>query len=97
MNGEMIGWTVQVVSDFSPHEEKDAMLAQFSSKPNGGKLLPFGYCAHSIFIRTVKLYVLLSPLLNWFKLVYGLFGESIIHCTLNAQTSQEKIECTKGQ
>ena len=52
----MIGWTVQVVSDFSPHEEKDAMLAQFSSKPNGGKLLPFGYCAHSIFIRTVKLY-----------------------------------------
>ena len=97
MNGEMIGWTVPVVSDFSPHEEKDAMLARFSSEPNGGKLLPFGYCAHSIFIRTVKLYVLLSPLLNWFKLVYGLFGESIIHCTLNAQTSQEKIECTKGQ
>ena len=90
----MIGWTL--VSDFSPHEEKDAMLARFSSEPNGGKLLPFGYCAHSIFIRTVKLYVLLSPLLNWFKLVYGLFGENIIHCTLNSQTCQEKIECTKA-
>ena len=90
----MIGWTV--VSDFSPHEEKDAMLARFSSEPNGGKLLPFCYCAHSIFIRTVSSLCLLSPLLNWFKLVYGLFGESKIHCTLNVQTCQEKIECTKA-
>ena len=68
----MIGWTL--VSDFSPHEEKDAMLARFSSEPNGGKLLPFGYCAHSIFIRTVSSLYLSSTLLNWFKLVYGLFG-----------------------
>ena len=62
----MIGWTVQVVSDFSPHEEKDAMLARFSSEPNGGKLLPFGYFAH---IRTVSC-LCLSALLNGFKLVY---------------------------
>ena len=63
----MIGWTV--VSDFSPHEEKDAMLALFSSEPNGGKLLPFGYFAHSIYIKTVSA-LCLSALLNGFKLVY---------------------------
>ena len=31
--------------------------------------------------------------MNWIKLVYGPFGQSNMHCTLNLpQTSQERIE-----
>ena len=55
---------------------------------------------HSIYIRTVSSYRLLSNLLNWFKLVHGLFGQSNMHRTLDYypdQTSQEGIECTKAK
>ena len=37
----------------------------------------------SIYIRTVR------TLQNWFKLVYGPFGQRSMHCTVRAQTSQE--------
>ena len=36
-----------------------------------------------IYIRTVSSYRLFSSLLNWFKLVFGPFGQSIMHPTLN--------------
>jgi len=39
-------------------------------------------------------------LLNWFKLVCGLFGQSNMHHTLDfclEQISQEKIECTNAK
>ena len=39
---------------------------------------------------------LLSALLNWLKLMYGLFWQSIRHSyTISAQTSPEGIKCTK--
>ena len=41
-----------------------------------------------------------SALLNWFELVFGLFGQSNMHLTLDlisAQTSQREIKCTKGK
>ena len=37
---------------------------------------------HSLYIRTVSSYHMLSALLNWFKLVYELFGQSNMHRTL---------------
>ena len=37
---------------------------------------------HSIYIRTVSSYHMLSDLLNWFKLVYGAFGQINIQCKL---------------
>ena len=57
-------------------------------------------CCHSIFIRTLSSQCLLSTLLNWFKLVYGLFGQSNMHCTvhlISAQTSQKGCKCTEGK
>ena len=38
---------------------------------------------HSIQIRTVSPYCLFSALPNWFKLVYGPFGQSDTNCTLD--------------
>ena len=40
----------------------------------------------------------MSSLLNWFKLVYGSFGQSIL-CKVHliyTQTSQERIKCTRA-
>ena len=42
----------------------------------------FGF-RHSIHIRTVSSYCPLSTLKNQFKLVYGPFGQSNMHCTFN--------------
>ena len=55
---------------------------------------------HSISIRTISSYHLLSALLNWFKLVYGplkqshLEHELYIHL-ISSETSQEWMESTK--
>ena len=38
---------------------------------------------HSIYIRTVTSYHMLSALLNWFKLVYGSIEQSNMHYILN--------------
>ena len=55
---------------------------------------------HSIYIRTVSFKLLLYALLNRFKLVYGLFGQSNIHRTVHSistQNSMEGITCTKAK
>ena len=46
---------------------------------------------HSIYIRTVSSYHMLSDLLNRFKLVYGPFGQINIQCTLNFCSDQPGI------
>ena len=49
---------------------------------------------HSIYIRTVSSYGLLSALLSRFKLVYEPFGQSIMYRTLiSDRPSQEGMEC----
>ena len=53
-------------------------LSQHQTK---GLLLPLSI--HSIYIRTVSSQQLLSALLNWFKLVYGPFGQSNMQPTLD--------------
>ena len=47
-----------------------------------GSLLTVDENRHSLYIRTVSSYHMLSALLNWFKLVYELFGQSNMHRTL---------------
>ena len=52
-----------------------------------------------LLIRTVSSYHLLFAVLNWFtfnfKMVYWSFGQSNMHCTLNAaHKSQEGIKYT---
>ena len=42
----------------------------------------------SMYIRTVTSYHLVPALLNWFNLVYELFGQSNMHCTLDFFTEQ---------
>ena len=51
-----------------------------------------------IYIRTVSSLHLLSALMNWFKLVYGLFEQSDMRCTLNFcqdQPERNKISAAK--
>ena len=65
-------------------------------KEKSGKTFPF--CAtyfRSTCIRTVSSYWLLFGLRNWFYLVYGLFGQSNMHHTLNF--CPEGLECTKAK
>ena len=38
---------------------------------------------HSIYIRTISSWRLLSALLNWFRLVYGPIGQINMYCTLD--------------
>ena len=47
--------------------------------------------------RTVSSKRLLSALLNWLELVYGPFGQSNMHRTLNFCQDQEGIKCTKDK
>ena len=44
---------------------------------------------HSVFIRTVSSYCLLSALLFWFKLVYEPFGQSTMHLISARKESNE--------
>jgi hypothetical protein len=41
-----------------------------------------------IYIKIVRSLQLLSALLNWFKLFYGLFCQSNMHCTLDIRADQ---------
>ena len=52
---------------------------------------------HSIYSKTVSSLHLLSALLNWFKLVYGSFGQSNMHHLIHAQTTKEGIEYTSAK
>ena len=47
------------------------------------------YLNYCMCIRTVSSKRLLSALLNWLKLVYGLFGKSIMHFTLSRPARKE--------
>ena len=50
---------------------------------------------HSIYSRTVSSARLLSALMNWSKLVYGLLGQSNMHMhKTSAPTSQKEVKCT---
>ena len=50
---------------------------------------------NTIYIRTVSSQHVLSALLNWFKLVSGLFGESTMHGAIH--NSQKGIKGTKAK
>ena len=57
------------------------------------------YESDVMYIRTVSFYHLLSALLNWFKLVYGPFGQLAaftVH-SIATKTSHEGIEFTKAK
>ena len=53
------------------------------------------HCMNSIYIRTLSFYCLFSALLNWFKLVYGQFGQINMHCTLGLRPASKESNVPK--